>query len=79
MMSMSKVMLKISIIAIRRDASLNLLNEKALNAAFKVDTFVHQKFIKTNDVNPINSHPKKKLTKLFVDTKNIILQTNELR
>lgn len=78
-MSISRVILKIKIIAINKDASLNLLNENALNAAFNVETFVHQKFINTNEVKPINSQPRKKFTKLLVDTKKIMLQTKRLK
>jgi len=71
--------LKHKIKAISNDASLNLLNENALKEAFKVDILVHQKFIKTKDVNPINSQPKKRFIILFVETKKIILQTKKLK
>ena len=49
----------------KRKTSLNLLNEKALNEAFSVEIFVNQKFIKTNEDKPINSHPRKKFIKLL--------------
>ena len=63
-----------NIIANNKKMSLNLLNVNALNADFKVEIFVDQKFIKTNDVRPINSQPKKKFIKLFVETKKTILK-----
>lgn len=77
--SVSNKILYIKIIAIKSDASLNLLNENALNEALNVEIFVHQKFIKINEVRPINSHPKNKFIKLFVETKNIILHTKKLK
>jgi hypothetical protein len=55
--------------------SLNLLNENALNADFRVVTFVVQKLIKQNDVKPINSHPKNNIIVLPAVTKNNILIT----
>lgn len=55
------------------------MKEKALKEAFNVEIFVHQKFINTNDVNPINSQPKKNVIKLLVETKNIILHTKKLK
>ena len=67
------------IIAKSKKMSLNLLNENALNADFKVDIFVDQKFININDVRPINSHPKKKFIKLFVETKNIMLRIKKFK
>lgn len=79
MISVSNVILNIKIMHNNSDASLNLLNENALNEAFRVDTFVHQKFINTNDVKPINSQPKKKLIKLLVETRKIILKTKKFR
>jgi hypothetical protein len=45
--------LKIIIITINKNKSLVLLNEYALNAAFRVPTLVDQKLIKKNEVNPI--------------------------
>lgn len=68
---------KMSIIPSNKDTSLNLLKTKALNAAFNVDILVDQKFIKKNDVNPINSQPKNKTNKLPLVTKIIILITKQ--
>lgn len=56
--------------------SLNLLNVKALKAAFKVETRVVQKFINKNEVKPINSQPKNIDITLPELTNNIILITN---
>lgn len=57
-------------------ASLNLLNVKALKAAFNVATLVVQKFISKNEVKPINSHPKNIEITFPELTNNIILITN---
>ena len=57
-------------------ASLNLLNVKALNAAFNVATLVVQKFISKNEVKPINSQPRNKEMTLPELTNNIMLSTN---
>ena len=57
--------------------SLILLKTKALNADLTVDILVDQKFIKKNDVKPINSHPKNRTKKLPLITKQIILKTKE--
>jgi hypothetical protein len=65
-------------IAIKSETSLNLLNVKALKAAFNVETLVDQKFIKKNEVKPINSQPKNKTKKLPLVTKQTILITNKL-
>ena len=55
--------------------SLILLKVKALNADLRVATFVVQKLIRQNEVNPINSHPKNNII-VFPDvTKKIILIT----
>lgn len=78
-MSKSKVILNIKTIQSSNEASLNLLNENALKDAFNVEIFVHQKFIKRNEVKPISSHPKKKPIKLFVETRNIILATKKFK
>jgi len=59
------------------DTSLNLLNTKALKAAFKVEILVDQKLIKKNDVKPISSQPKNKTKKLPLVTNNIILMTKQ--
>ncbi len=58
-------------------ASLNLLNEYALKADFRVATLVDQKLINKNDVNPINSQPKNNTKKLPLLTNNNILITNK--
>lgn len=64
------------IIFINIATSLILLNVNALKAALSVDTRVDQKFIKKNDVSPINSHPKNKTIKFELETNNIMLNTN---
>ena len=51
----------------------------ALNADFKVVVFVTQKLIKKNDVNPINSQPKKSIIVFPDETKKIILNTKDKR
>jgi hypothetical protein len=61
----------------KRKKSLILLNVKALNADFNVDVFVVQKFIKQNDVNPINSQPKNNIIVLPDETKKTILTTKD--
>jgi hypothetical protein len=55
------------------------LNEKALNADFRVPTRVDQKFIRKNEVSPINSQPKKSMTKFPDDTKKTILIIKRFR
>lgn len=62
---------------IKRKKSLILLNVNALNADFNVAVFVVQKFIKQNDVKPINSHPKNNIIMFPDATKKIILITND--
>lgn len=57
--------------------SLILLKTNALNADLTVDILVDQKFIKKNDVNPINSQPKNKTKKLPLITNKIILITKQ--
>jgi hypothetical protein len=69
--------LKINNIAKNKNKSLTLLNENALNAAFKVPTLVAQKLIKKNEVRPISSHPRNSIIKFPDDTKNTILITNK--
>jgi hypothetical protein len=59
--------------------SLNLLNIKALNAAFKVEILVVQKLIKKKEVKPINSQPKNKIIKFPAETRTIILITNKFK
>lgn len=73
------IILNINNIAINKNKSLNLLNENALNAALKVPTLVDQKFIKKNDVSPINSQPKNITIRLPDDTNNIILIINKFK
>ena len=68
---------KIKKIPINNETSLNLLKTKALKAAFKVDILVDQKFIKKNEVKPINSQPKNKTKKLPLVTRHIILITKQ--
>jgi hypothetical protein len=68
----------VNIIANNKETSLNLLNTKALKAAFNVDILVDQKLIKKNEVKPINSHPKNKTKKLPLVTKHIMLITKQL-
>ena len=63
--------------ASNKEASLNLLNTKALNADFKVETLVDQKLIKKKEVKPINSQPKNKTKKLPLVTKQIMLITKQ--
>lgn len=72
-------MLNINKIAKNKNKSLNLLNENALKAAFKVPTLVDQKLIRKKDVRPINSQPKNITIKLPEDTNNIILIINEFK
>jgi hypothetical protein len=54
------------------------LKTKALKAAFNVDILVDQKFIKKNEVKPINSQPKKRTNILPLVTRQIILITKQL-
>ena len=63
----------------KKQQSLNLLKVNALNAAFKVDFFATQKFIKTKEVNPISSQAKKRITRLPAETSKIILIINILK
>jgi hypothetical protein len=60
-----------------KETSLNLLNTKALKAAFNVDILVDQKLIKKKDVKPINSQPKNNTKKLPLVTSIIILITKQ--
>jgi len=78
---MSKLyeILKISKIAKNKNKSLVLLNENALNAAFKVPTLVDQKLIKKNEVKPIISQPKNSITKFPDETKKTILIINKFK
>lgn len=78
-MSKLKVVLNINKIAKNKNKSLNLLNENALKAAFKVPILVDQKLIKKKEVRPINSQPKNITIKLPEDTNNIILIINEFK
>jgi len=71
--------LYINSIAKNKNKSLNLLKENALKADFNVPTLVDQKFIKKNEVNPINSQPKNIVIKLPDETNNIILIINEFK
>ena len=68
---------KINKIDNNREASLNLLKTKALNADFKVDILVDQKLIKKKEVKPISSQPKNNTKKLPLVTKQIILITKQ--
>jgi hypothetical protein len=54
------------------------LKVNALKAAFNVATRVDQKLIKKNDVKPISSQPKKRTTKLPLETNKTMLITNKL-
>jgi len=54
-----------------------LLKTKALKADLTVDILVDQKFIKKNDVKPINSQPKNKTKKFPLITNKIILITKQ--
>jgi len=58
--------------------SLILLKVKALKLQAKVVVLNFQKLINKKDVSPINSHPKIKLKKLLLITKNIIEKINQL-
>ena len=78
-MSKEFVKLNISIIEKKIKRSLDLLNEKALKAALRVETFVAQKFIKRNEVNPINSQPKNNIIKFPEETKKTILATKRFK
>lgn len=71
--------MNISIIAKNKKKSLSLLKENALKAAFSVPTLVDQKFIKKNEVKPINSQPKNITIKLPADTSKIILIINRFK
>ena len=69
-------MIKLKIINNNKPKSLTLLKTKALNAALSVPIRVDQKLIKKNDVNPINSQPKKITNKLPPTTSMHILIIN---
>lgn len=71
------IVAKISIKKIKK--SLNLLNEKALKAAFKVPALVAQKLIRRKEVSPISSHPKNNTTRLPANTSRSILATKEFK
>ena len=77
--SNENVKLNIKRIAKNKKRSLNLLKEKALKADLKVPIRVDQKLIKKNDVMPIISQPKNKLTKLPEETKNTILMIKRFK
>ena len=62
---------------IKTKKSLTLLKVKALNADFNVAALVVQKLIRQNEVNPINSHPKKSIIVLPDETKKSIPITND--
>lgn len=66
-------------IEINKKKSLILLKENALKAAFKVLTFVTQKFIKKKDVKPINSQPRNNIKVLPDETKKSILKIKRHR
>lgn len=68
--------LKTNTITTKRNKSLVLLKEYALNAAFKVPTRDDQKLIKKKEVKPIISHPKNKFIKFPEETKKTILIIN---
>ncbi len=68
-----------SIIKKNKATSLTLLNKNALNAAFNVAIRVVQKFIKKNEVKPINSQPKNNITKLPAIKSKTILITNKFK
>lgn len=59
--------------------SLSLLKKNALNPAFKVAILGVQKFIKKNEVKPINSQPKNNTIIFPAITSNIILITNKFK
>ncbi len=63
----------------KNDMSLNLLNENALKADFKVAFLVVQKLISTNEVSPINSQPKNNIKVLPEITKKTILIINKFK
>lgn len=69
----------VNIIKNKKDISLNLLNENALKADFKVAFLVVQKLIKTNEVKPINSHPKNNINVFPEITKKTILIMNRFK
>ena len=58
-----------------KNKSLTKLNEKALKLDFKVALRDCQKFIKKNDVKPINSQPKNNVIKFSDKINKIILNT----
>jgi hypothetical protein len=70
---------KVMTIKNKNEISLNLLKEKALKADFNVALRVVQKFIKTNEVKPINSQPRKTIKVLPEITKNTILIINKFK
>ena len=61
-----------------KKTSLNLLKQNALKLDLSVPRLVLQKLIKKNEVNPIDSHPKNNVNKLFARTKINILNINQL-
>ena len=63
---------------INKSKSLNLLKVNALKLQPKVIALNFQKFINKKDVNPINSHPKINVKKLFPQTRIIIDNINQL-
>jgi hypothetical protein len=56
-----------------------LLNEYALNAAFKVPILLDQKLIRKNEVIPIISHPKNITIKLPELTNKTMLNINKFK
>jgi hypothetical protein len=76
-MSKSYVTLYISTRPISKKKSLTLLNEKALNAAFKVPTRETQKLMRQKEVKPIISHPKNSIIIFPDDTRISILIIKE--
>lgn len=78
-MSRQYVVLNISIMTTKRNKSLALLKEYALNAAFKVPILADQKLIKKNDVKPISSQPKNSTIKLPAETRKAMLIINAFK
>lgn len=67
------------IINTKKQTSLTLLKENALNAAFNVDFFVTQKLIKTKEVTPMSSQPKNSTIRFELETNNTILIINRFK
>jgi hypothetical protein len=65
------------IIKKNKKKSLILFKTYALKPALSVATRVVQKLIKKKELKPINSQPKKSITKLLDITKKIILITKK--